>query len=96
MTTEELRNTIVFTGSQEVKHWVSSENEFVFNFINYERDPENGRCYRLVESSNLRPEWDGALVKQRISAKRYYALYNEAVAAVEEHEAWRQRISRKA
>ena len=56
MTTKELRDTIIFTGSQKVKHWVSSENEFVFNYINYERDPENGRCYRLVESSNLRPE----------------------------------------
>lgn len=91
----DVKDIMVFTGSQEVKHWISSENEFVFNFINYERDPENGRCYRLVESCNLRPEWDGALVKQRISAKEYQQLYKQAVDAVIAHEEWRKRICRK-
>lgn len=92
----ELNDIMVFSGSKEVKHWIINENEFVFNFINYERDPENGRCYRLVESCNLRPEWDGALVKQRISAKEYQQLYRQAVDAVNAYEAWHKRICKKA
>lgn len=93
---ENLKDIVVWRGSQSVRHWVSSENDFVYEGISYERDPENGRCYRLVESCNLRPEWDGALVKQRISAKEYQELYTQAVNAVREYEARRQSISRKA
>lgn len=53
------------------KHWIIDENSFVYNFVNYEKDEYNGRCYILTESCNLRPEMDGALVRKRISKKAY-------------------------
>ena len=49
-----------------VQHWIRSENDFTYNCMEYERDEENGRCYMLVESCNLRPEMDGALVKKEL------------------------------
>lgn len=57
-----------------VQHWFRSENDFTYNFIDYERDEENGRCYMLVASCNLR--MDGALVRERI--KR--SVYEEALS----------------
>lgn len=63
-----------------VKHWIIDKNSFVYNFINYEKDEYNGRCYMLVESSNLKPEMDGALVRKRISKN----AYEEALKKVKE------------
>ena len=63
-----------------VKHWIIDENSFVYNFINYEKDEYNGRCYILAESSNLKPEMDGALVRKRISKN----AYEEALKKVKE------------
>lgn len=63
-----------------VKHWIIDKNSFVYNFINYEKDEYNGRCYILAESSNLKPEMDGALVRKRISKN----AYEEALKKVKE------------
>lgn len=60
-----------------IEHWFRSENDFTYNFYGYERDVENGRCYILVESCNLRPEMDGALVKKRISKSEYEKALND-------------------
>lgn len=66
-----------------VKHWIINENSFVYNFINYEKDEYNGRCYILVESCNLRPETDGALVRKRISKKEYEEALKKTKEATE-------------
>lgn len=63
-----------------VEHWIIDENSFVYNFSNYEKDKYNGRYYILVESCNLRPEMDGALVRKKISKK----AYEEALKKVKE------------
>lgn len=63
-----------------VKHWIIDKNSFVYDFVNYEKDEYNGRCYILVESCNLRPEMDGALIRKRISNK----VYEEAFKKVKE------------
>lgn len=63
-----------------VKHWIIDKNSFVYNFVNYEKDEYNGRCYILVESCNLKPEMDGALVQKRISKK----VYEEALKMAKE------------
>ena len=60
-----------------VQHWIRSENDFTYNCMEYERDEENGRCYMLVESCNLRPEMDGALVKKRIKKSVYEKAFEE-------------------
>lgn len=43
----------------KVKHWVLSDNDFVYEYSNYERDAYTGRYYRLTESTSLKPEMDG-------------------------------------
>lgn len=37
----------------KVKHWVLSDNDFVYEYSNYERDAYTGRYYRLTESTSL-------------------------------------------
>lgn len=61
-----------------VKHWIIDKNSFVYDFVDYEKDEYNGRCYILVESCNLRPEMDGALVRKRISNKAYEEAFKKA------------------
>lgn len=63
-----------------VKHWIIDKNSFVYDFVNYEKDEYNGMCYILVESCNLRPEMDGALIRKRVSNK----VYEEAFKKVKE------------
>lgn len=63
-----------------------NENDFMSNGTNYERDEDNGRCYALYESTNLRPEFDGALVKRRISAKVFEERKAKCLRAVEKYE----------
>lgn len=63
-----------------VQHWIIDKNSFIYDFTNYEKDEYNGRCYILVESCNLRPEMDGALVRKRISKN----AYEEALKKVKE------------
>ena len=63
-----------------VKHWIIDKNSFVYNFVNYEKDEYNGRCYILVGDCNLKPEMDGALVRKRISKK----VYEEALKMAKE------------
>lgn len=70
-----------------VKNAYRDENEFECNGVNYERDTDNGRCYRLESSWSLRPEYDGALVKRRISAKEYEFYRTKCLTAIEKHEA---------
>lgn len=65
----------------KVKYWVLSDDSFVYKYNDYERDSYTGRYYRLVESTNLRPEMDGALVKRRISKVVYEAYLKEAKKA---------------
>lgn len=38
----------------KVKHWVLSDNDFVYEYSNYERDACTGRYYRLTESTSVR------------------------------------------
>lgn len=66
-----------------VKHWIIDKNSFVYDFINYEKDEYNGRCYILTESCNLRPEMDGALVRKRISNKAYEETLKKATKVTE-------------
>lgn len=61
-----------------VKHWIIDKNSFVYDFVDYEKDEYNGRCYILVESCNLRPEMDGALVRKRINNKAYEEAFKKA------------------
>lgn len=61
-----------------VLHSYLNENNFTYQYVDYERDEYNGRCYQLVETTDLRPEMDGALVRRRISN----AAYEEARKAV--------------
>ena len=63
-----------------------NEHEFMCDRIDYEEDTENGRCYRLVPSTNLRPEMDGALVKQRISKKEFEMYKANCIEAIERFE----------
>ena len=63
-----------------------NEHEFMCDRVDYEEDIENGRCYRLVPSTNLRPEMDGALVKQRISRKEFEIYRAKCIEAIERHE----------
>ena len=63
-----------------VKHWIIDKNRLEYNYVNYEKDEYNGRCYILVESCNLKPEMDGALVRKRISKK----VYEEALKMAKE------------
>jgi hypothetical protein len=65
----------------KVKHWVLSDNDFVYEYSNYERDAYTGRYYRLTESTSLKPEMDGALVKRRISKSVYESCLKEAKKA---------------
>lgn len=65
----------------KVKHWVLSDNDFVYEYSNYEKDAYTGRCYRLTESTSLKPEMDGALVRRRISKAVYEACLKEAKKA---------------
>lgn len=65
----------------KVKHWVLNDDSFVYKYSGYERDYYTGRYYRLVESTNLRPEMDGALVRKRISKAVYEAYQEEAKKA---------------
>ena len=60
-----------------VQHWIIDKNSFIYDFINYEKDEYNGRCYMLIESCNLRPEMDGALVKKRISKNEYEEAFKK-------------------
>ncbi len=64
-----------------------NENDFMCNRVDYERDEDNGRCYQLCESCNLRPEWDGALVRRRISAKAFEERKAACLEAIEKYEA---------
>jgi hypothetical protein len=48
-----------------------NDDDFKFDDSYYERDPCNGRCYRLEASVSLRPEMDGALVRRRIPEKSF-------------------------
>lgn len=66
-----------------VKHWIIDENSFVYNFVNYEKDECNGRCYILTESCNLRPEMNGALVRKRVSKKEYEEAFKKATEVTE-------------
>lgn len=65
----------------KVKHWVLSDDDFVYEYSNYERDAYTGRYYRLTESVSLKSEMDGALVKRRISKSVYEACLEEAKKA---------------
>lgn len=65
----------------KVRHWVLSDDDFVYEYSNYERDDYTGRYYRLTESVSLKPEMDGALVKRRISKSVYEACLEEAKKA---------------
>lgn len=65
----------------KVKHWVLSDNDFVYEYSNYERDVYTGRYYRLTESTSLKQEMDGALVKRRISKSVYESCLEEAKKA---------------
>lgn len=65
----------------KVKHWVLSDNDFVYEYSNYERDACTGRYYRLTESTSLKPEMDGALAKRRISKSVYESCLEEAKKA---------------
>lgn len=65
----------------KVKHWVLSDNDFVYEYSNYERDAYTGRYYRLIESTSLKSEMDGALVKRRISKSVYESCLEEAKKA---------------
>lgn len=65
----------------KVKHWVLSDNDFVYEYSNYERDACTGRYYRLTESTSLKPEMDGALVRRRIRKSVYEACLEEAKKA---------------
>lgn len=46
----------------------------MFDGINYEKDKDNGRCYRLDHSCCLRSDCDGKLVKRRISSDFYHQI----------------------
>lgn len=66
------------------EHWYRNDNDFTYNFTEYERDENNGRCYRLVLSENLHdPNMDGALVRRRISKAEYESLLESCKAVCE-------------
>lgn len=53
------------------RYFYCSDFAFMVDGINYEKDENNGRCYRLEESDCLRADCDGKLVKRRIAATVY-------------------------
>jgi len=57
-----------------------SDSHFQYERKWYETDPYNGRFYVLMDSSNMRPEMDGALVRRRISK----SLYTEKLNSLKE------------
>ena len=67
-----------------VAYWINNENDFIYNGSYYERDEYNGRCYRLEESTCLRSDCDGKLVRRRISAKNYAELLEMCKAELQE------------
>lgn len=71
-------NKIVNDAWGRVLHWVRNEFDFTYNGINYEKDRDSGRCYRLEASISLRPEMDGTLVRRRISGADYWELFTLA------------------
>lgn len=79
------------TDTRDVKNIYISDDCFMSDLYNYERDAYNGRCYRLTESYNLRPEMDGALVRRRIGKKEYEAALNHCLAEIEKYEAFLRR-----
>lgn len=69
-----------------VQYWIRNENSFTYNCLEYERDEENGRCYMLVESCDLRPEMDGALVRKRIKKSVYEKALSDCKKIFEQPE----------
>lgn len=80
------------TDIRDAKNMYISDDCFMSDLYNYERDTYNGRCYRLEESYNLRPEMGGALVRRRIGKKEYEAALNHCLAEIEKYEAFLRRI----
>lgn len=54
------------------KTYIYSPDSFTYNFSNFERDDYNGRCYQMVETKNIRSQFD--LVRKRISKAEYEEL----------------------
>lgn len=81
-----MKNTTIISDFRGVMHWVLNDNEFVYNYTNYERDEESGRCYMLVYSCNLRPEYDGALVRRRIKKLEYEKALASAKQEISDYE----------
>ena len=55
--------------------------------MNYEKDEYTSRCYYLAESTCLRADCDGKLVKRRISAKEYAEFLEKCKAECTEPKA---------
>lgn len=66
------------------RYWFIDEDHVVYQGVNWERDPDNGRCYYLEASTSLRPEMDGALVKRRTSNSNF-EIVKEAVKKIIEN-----------
>lgn len=48
-----------------------NENSFKYDYMDFERDEYNGRCYILEMSKCMRPDCDGKLVRKRVSKDNY-------------------------
>lgn len=67
-----------------VVHAYINDNNFTYQYVDFERDEYNGRCYQLVETTDLRPEMDGALVRRRISKSAYEEARKAVLNILEE------------
>lgn len=81
-----MRNRIVDAFGR-LLHYYATDNLFTLEYTHYERDVFNGRCYYLVESTCLRADCDGKLVKRRISQKEYLEALSECKAIFEKENA---------
>lgn len=73
------------------KHFYCNDNNFMFDGINYEKDEDNGRCYRLEESCCLRTDCDGKLIRKRISRIEYFKYLDKLKAMIPTKEELRKR-----
>jgi hypothetical protein len=64
---------------------IISPTDFLYNGVIFYRNPDTGRCYRLVEPSG---HYSKAAQKDLLVSKRVsLAYYNECLAACRQHEA---------
>lgn len=53
----------------KVKHWVLSDNDFVYEYINYERDAYTGRYYRMTDSKYTEEQAKAAFLSKDADKK---------------------------